>query len=545
MTDIRASLTALDQQLAAQARQLAQARIVDRIHREPVAAFVAEGAGVLLDFKKHLIDQTAFDLLLRKAELLQLHAKREALFCGEQVNVTEQRAALHTLLRTPADHVPAALQPQHADVMQVQQRMRDICTQVRQRQWRGFTGKAIDTVVSIGIGGSDLGPRMAYRALAPCTPAALRCHFVANIDPAAIATTLHDLDPQTTLFVVASKSFTTQETLANALTARDWLRRHGADDAGIGRHFIAITARPDRAIDFGIDAAHVLPMWDWVGGRFSLWSAIGLPLAMAVGMDQFDALLAGAFAMDQHFRHAAPASNLPLILALLEHWYVGFWQGCSHAILPYAEQLELLPAYLQQLAMESLGKRTRSDGSTTTTGTGPVLWGTAGTNGQHSYYQLLHQGTPFVSCDFIVPLQSDFAPTDQHRLLVANAFAQARVLMTGQTEQQALTQLLQRGIDPQLAATLARHKAMPGNRPSSTLLVERIDARTLGALIALYEHKTYCASVLWDINAFDQWGVELGKEASVEIAAALAGGAEDELDASTRLLVQRFRDTRH
>lgn len=520
--------------------------IAARIAGDAGHEFLAEAAGITLDFKKHLLTRDVFELLLQRADAADLDTRRRALFDGTridglEVNSTEKRAALHTLLRASADDIPASLRPQHDAVVATRQRMREICEQVRNQQWLGFSGKPITDIVNIGIGGSDLGPRMVYRALAPITAGTLRCHFVSNIDPESIATTLAALNPQTTLFIVASKSFTTQETLSNATTARHWLLANGASEAQIANHFIAISAKPEQAVRFGIAESNVLTMWDWVGGRFSLWSAIGLPLALGLGFDQFERLLAGAREMDRHFLEAPHAQNLPVILALLEHWYVNHWHCHSHAILPYAEQLELLPDYLQQLIMESVGKRVDHAGNAVACQTSPVVWGTAGTNGQHSYFQLLHQGTHFISCDFIVALASAFAPADQHLLLVANAFAQSQVLMQGQSQQQAANDLLARGTDAATANALAPHKTMPGNRPSSTLLLERINAGTLGALIALYEHKVFVTSALWNVNAFDQWGVELGKQASMVITDALRGQTEPGLDASTSQLIERFR----
>lgn len=537
---------AIAEQLQKHRDSMGEFSIATRVASDADSDFVAEGAGIALDFKKHLLTHDVFSLLSQWADATGLAARRNALFDGSligglQVNSTEKRPALHTLLRTPRDKVPPSLHALHDEVTAARASMREISEKIRGRRWLGFSGRPITDIVNIGIGGSDLGPRMIYRALAPVTADALRCHFVSNIDPESIATTLAALDPATTLFIVASKSFTTQETLNNATTARRWLLQHGATDAQVASHFVAISAKPEQAVRFGIAETNVLAMWDWVGGRFSLWSAIGLPLAIALGFDTFERLLAGAHAMDQHFLQAPHSRNLPVILALLDHWYANYWQCHSHAIVPYCEQLELLPDYLQQLIMESVGKRVDHQGGTVAWNTSPVVWGTAGTNGQHSYFQLLHQGTHFINCDFIVPLTSPFAPAEQHLLLVANAFAQSQVLMRGQPRQRAESDMLERGADADAARALAPHKVMPGNRPSSTLLIDHLDANSLGALIALYEHKVFVSSVLWNINAFDQWGVELGKEVGLVIGQALQGQVPSDIDASTRLLVERFR----
>ena len=407
--------------------------------------------------------------------------------------------------------------------------------------WRGATGKPVTDVVNIGIGGSDLGPRMVTDALYDYHSGGLRCHFVANIDRAELDRTLAGLSPETTLFIVASKSFTTLETLRNAESARAWLSGIIAKETDLARHFIAISANVDRAVAFGIDADNVFPLWDWVGGRYSLWSAIGLSIALAVGMDHFNDLRRGAFDMDQHFRTAPVTENLPVLLGLLGVWYGNYWQAGSHAVLPYAQALRLFPDFLQQLAMESNGKSVRLDNSAVDYATSPVVWGSVESNGQHSFHQLLHQGTQMIPVDFIATLHGG-ADDGHHPWLLANCLAQARALMTGKSFDTARQELIDQGMAEKEADALARHKLMPGNRPSNIILLERVSPAQLGALIALYEHKTYVQSLLWQINAFDQWGVELGKVMSKQIHAELTGGAADaSLDSATRALIELYK----
>jgi glucose-6-phosphate isomerase len=410
-------------------------------------------------------------------------------------------------------------------------------------EWRGATGKSITDVVNIGIGGSDLGPRMVTDALYEYH-AGPRCHFIANIDRAELDRTLAGLLPETTLFIIASKSFTTLETLRNAESARAWLSGIIAKETDLARHFIAISANVDRAVAFGIDADNVFPLWDWVGGRYSLWSAIGLSIALAVGMDHFNDLRRGAFDMDQHFRTAPVTENLPVLLGLLGVWYGNYWQAGSHAVLPYAQALRLFPDFLQQLAMESNGKSVRLDNSAVDYATSPVVWGSVESNGQHSFHQLLHQGTQLIPVDFIATLHGG-ADDTHHPWLLANCLAQARALMTGKSYEVAREELIAQGAAEKEADTLARHKQMPGNRSSNIILLERVSPAQLGALIALYEHRTYVQSLLWQINAFDQWGVELGKALSRRIHNELIGGTVDaSLDCATRGLIELYRKDR-
>ncbi len=399
----------------------------------------------------------------------------------------------------------------------------------------------ITDVVNIGIGGSDLGPRLVTDALRPFQ-GDVACHYVANVDPADLQDTLLDLNPQTTLFIICSKSFRTEETLTNALLAREWMRNAGASDADLDKHFLAITSNLEAAAEFGIPAENCLPIWDWVGGRYSVWSAIGLSCAIAVGWENFAAFLDGAAAMDLHAAEAPLAQNMPVILSLLEVWYVNFFSAQSHVVLPYDNSLQRLPDFLQQLTMESNGKRVSKAGLSLDYATAPVLWGSAGTMGQHSFHQLLHQGTQLCPADFIIPLTTHTGMSEQHGRLVANGLAQSRAMMVGRSESEAFASLLARGVDETRARELAPHLAMPGNRPNSVITLEALTPATLGALLALYEHRTYCSGVLWGINSFDQWGVELGKEIGGQIFGVMSGEpSETAMDPATERLIAQWR----
>ncbi|MDX8401573.1 MAG: glucose-6-phosphate isomerase, partial [Mariprofundaceae bacterium] len=422
----------------------------------------------------------------------------------------------------------------------VLERMRMFVEQVRSGKWRGRDGRAITDVVNIGIGGSDLGPAMVCEALAPYA-GRVRVHFVSNVDGAHLGSTLAGLDPATTLFVVVSKTFTTQETLANATSARAWLLDGGGSEADVARHFVAVSTNEAAVRAFGIDPVNMFGFWDWVGGRYSLWSAVGLSIALDVGMDRFEELLAGAHAMDEHFRTAPLEDNLPVILAMLGIWHVDFLGAASHAVLPYDQSLRLLPAWLQQLDMESNGKRVTRDGRPVDYPTGPVVWGEPGTNGQHAFFQLLHQGTHRVPCDFIAPARSHWPMGEHHRMLISNFLAQTEALMLGRTEDEARAEMEAEGMDAARIEALLPHRVFPGDRPSNTILLRKLTPRTLGMLLALYEHKVYAQSLVWDINAFDQWGVELGKQLARRILPELAYGAEPVgHDASTRGLIRQW-----
>lgn len=494
-------------------------------------------AGLCLDYSRNLVTVETISLLVEAAVAADVPARIDAMFRGDKVNPTEDRPALHTALR---DFTANA--PYHNEVSAAFSRMEELVDAINGGEWRGSSGKAITDVVNIGIGGSHLGPMMVADALAAPGAGRVRCHFVSNIDSTDIQAVLSGLDPRSTLFIVSSKSFTTLETLRNATTAREWLQSGSGMDTDLSRHFLAVSANPDRAGEFGIAPENVLPMWDWVGGRYSLWSAIGIAAALAMGMDRFNRLRQGAAAMDQHFREAALAENLPVLLALLDIWYVNYWDTASHAVLPYNHHLRYFPEFLQQLEMESNGKSAGLDNNLLDYATAPVLWGTVETNGQHSFHQLLHQGSRWIPVDFIVSLQPDVQGDEHHPYLYANCLAQAYALMTGRSRHAVTDELINNGVSANEAAIQAVHREMPGNRPSTTILMDEHSPETVGALIALYEHKVYVESLLWNINAFDQWGVELGKGISNQVYGKLTDGAtQAEFDPSTEALIEFYR----
>jgi len=501
--------------------------------------FTLTAAGLLLDFSKNFCTGETLSLFSRLAEAIGLDREIEALFSGAEVNGTEHRPALHTALRGSG-----AGTPRYQDIEPVLQRMRALVDAIASGRRTGFSGKPITDIVNIGIGGSDLGPRCVVTALQHLRNRALRVHFVANVDPVELSDTLAALSPETTLIITASKSFTTLETLTNSRAARAWLDEAAAGRA-IGEQLIAITASPERAVASGVLAHNIFPMWDWVGGRYSLWSAIGLPIACAVGWEHFSSLLRGANAMDTHYRSAPFNANMPVLLAMLECWYSADWHAHSTAVLPYAHRLRLFPAFLQQLSMESLGKSVDRAGHALEQHSGLVVWGEPGSNSQHSFMQLLHQGTRFIPVDFIAVAQGENAATaERHTHLLANCLSQGRALLTGKTYAEAMRELLAAGLDEEHARMLAPHKVLPGNRPSNLLLLDTLNAESLGALIALYEHKVHAQSIIWNINAFDQWGVELGKQSAGQIFNALTGAEQPKLDSSTAQLVERLRRAR-
>lgn len=497
----------------------------------------------LLDFSKNLVNDETLALLRQLGHEANLPAWTEAMFSGEKVNFTENRAALHVALR--ADPKKAVTLDGHdvmPEVRRVLEQMRKFSHAVREGKWRGHTGKIITDIVNIGIGGSDLGPKMASRALKPYGNARLRMHFVSNIDPNHVSDTLDNLNAESTLFVVSSKSFTTIETLSNAKIARRWLIERLGSELAVSRHFVAISSNTEAVKAFGIDPANMFEFWDWVGGRYSLWSSIGLPIALYVGMSHFEEMLAGGRDMDAHFR-ADPLNSMPGTLALLSIWYQHFWDAPSHAVLPYDIHLAKLPAYLQQLCMESNGKSTTRLGEKVDYPTGEIVWGEPGSNGQHAFFQLLHQGTRFVPTDFLLGATTNHPFDGLHQMLVANCFAQSEALMLGKTEAEALAELRDEGADEDTIRLLLPHKTFPGNKPSNTLLYQTLTPRTLGRLIALYEHKTLAQSVLWGINPFDQWGVEIGKRlASVLMRELGAGKPVTGHDASTNGLAAHYRE---
>ncbi|MCK6408534.1 glucose-6-phosphate isomerase [Thauera sp.] len=510
------------------------------------ARMQASACGITLDYSKNLLGEDEFALLLALVDEVGLAARVQAMFAGERINSTEARAALHVALRSPADARWAVGEVDvAAEVHAVLTRMRAFCERVRSGEWRGHRGGHITDVVNIGIGGSDLGPAMVCEALADCADSGLRMHFVSNVDGVQIRDVMRRCPPESTLFVVASKTFTTQETLANAHAARAWLVGALGDEAAVGAHFVAVSTNAAAVEAFGIDSANMFGFWDWVGGRFSLWSAIGLPIMLALGPARFDALLAGAHAMDEHFRSAPAALNLPVLMALIGIWNVNFLDASSQLIAPYHQRLHRLPAYLQQLDMESNGKSVRHDGAPVGVRTAPVLWGEQGINGQHAYFQLVHQGTQPVPVDFIGVLDAGREDEGLHRIAFANLVAQAEALMRGRSADEAEAEMCAAGLPAARIRALLPHRVFSGNRPSNTLLLERLDPFMLGALIAAYEHRTFVQGVIWDINSFDQWGVELGKQLAARVLGELdplaPQAGEDAHDASTRGLVERYR----
>ena len=498
---------------------------------------------ILLDYSKNRITEQTLKLLLELARERDLPGWVGRMFTGERINFTENRAVLHTALRNRSSR---PIEVEGEDVMPavnaVLERMRAFTEAVRGGDWRGHTGEPIRDVVNIGIGGSDLGPLMVTEALKPWTREGPNVHFVSNVDGSHIAETLRALRPETTLFVIASKTFTTQETLTNARTARAWLLEQLGDETAVAKHFVAVSTNADRVAEFGIDTAHMFEFWDWVGGRYSLWSAIGLPIALAIGMERFEQLLDGAHAMDTHFRSASLESNLPVILGLLGIWYINFFGAESHAILPYDQYLHRFPAYFQQGDMESNGKRVNRAGEAVDHATGPVIWGEPGTNGQHAFYQLIHQGTRLIPADFLAAAEAANPLGAHHRILLSNFFAQTEALMRGRTEAEARAELEAQGLSGEALERLLPHRVFPGNRPTNSLLYRRLDPHTLGSLIALYEHKIFVQGVIWDINSFDQWGVELGKQLAGRILPELeAGEPVTGHDSSTNGLIAHYR----
>jgi len=498
------------------------------------------GADLVLDWSKHRVTRGTLPLLTALAERAGLPDRIRAMFSGEHINTSEDRAVLHTALRLPRDaSLTVDGQDVVADVHATLDAMGEFTDKVRSGEWTGSTGERIRTVVNIGIGGSDLGPVMAYEALLDYSRRDLRCRFVSNIDPTDLAEATLDLDPATTLFVVSSKTFTTQETLTNARNARTWLVESLGEKA-VAQHFVAVSTNAEKVREFGIDEANMFGFWDWVGGRYSVDSAIGLSLMIAIGKEHFAEFLAGMHAIDEHFRTAPLDANLPVIAGLLGVWYTNFFGTETHAVLPYSQHLHRLPAYLQQLTMESNGKSVRGDGSPVTTATGEIFWGEPGTNGQHAFYQLLHQGTRLVPADFIgfgqpnheLPGEGD---ADMHDLFMSNLFAQTAALAFGKTAEEIEAEGTPADVVP--------HKVMPGNRPTSTILAEKLTPSVLGQLIAFYEHVTFVEGTIWGVDSFDQWGVELGKVMAKQFGPALYGDDPDmsSLDASTRALIERYR----
>ncbi len=509
------------------------------------ARYSLEAAGLFLDFSKNPVSDVTLQLLLELADQSSLTDQVTAMFEGRRVNITENRPALHIALRNRSQR-PILVDGRDVmpDVRAVLERVHDFSVSVRNGTARGASDKPFTDVVSIGIGGSDLGPLTVCSALKPFARGGPRVHFVSNVDGAHLLATLAGLDPATTLFIVSSKTFTTQETMTNAKSAREWLLTHLGSSAPldivVGRHFAAASTNLDETAAFGISADRVFGFWDWVGGRYSIWSAIGLPIALAVGFEQFERLLDGAYAMDEHFRTAQPARNMPVLLGLIGIWHANFLGFPTHAVLPYAQDLAFLPMHLQQLDMESNGKRVDRAGNVVEYTTGPIIWGAPGTNGQHAFFQHLHQGTETTPCDFIVAATSEWNLPEHHDILIANCLAQSEALLCGRSTQEVLDELNGRGEHGKEAQRLAAHRTFPGNRPSNTILIERLDAYSVGALIALYEHKVFVQGAIWNINSFDQWGVELGKGLAKEVLNDLKNRrVSADHDQSTAQLIQR------
>lgn len=501
---------------------------------------------ILFDYSKNRITEQTMELLLQLAQQADLPARIQAMFAGEKINTTEDRAVLHVALRNRANR------PMHVDgedvmpaVNAVLAKMRDFSDAVRNGKWRGYSGQAITDIVNIGIGGSDLGPRMVTQALRPYGHERLRVHYVSNVDPTDIAETLRQLDPETSLFLVASKTFTTQETMANAHTARRWLLDQAKDESAVAKHFVALSTNAKAVADFGIDTANMFEFWDWVGGRYSLWSAIGLSISLYVGMDAFEELLAGAHAVDEHFRTAPLPENIPVIMGLLGIWYNNFWGAESHAILAYDQYLAHFADYFQQGDMESNGKRVTRGGHVVQYQTGPVIWGQPGTNGQHAFYQLIHQGTKLIPCDFLAAAQSHNPIGDHHKILIANFLAQTEALMKGRTADETRAELEADGVSGELLDRLTAAKTFEGNKPTNSFLYPKLTPNTLGKLIALYEHKIFTQGAIWNINSFDQMGVELGKQLANAILPELESDAPVTAhDASTNGMIHAYKRMR-
>lgn len=506
-----------------------------RDHPQRGKELVIQDKGVYFDFSKHRITQDTIRLFKELAQKRGVEEKRDKMFAGEKINTTEDRAVLHTALRSlPKDDLEVEGQNVVPDVQNVLRQMQTIAERIRSQQWKGYTGKPIRHIINIGIGGSDLGPAMAYKALRAWRDPGITCHFVSNIDGADIASTLEHVDPEETLVIVASKTFTTMETMTNAHTARQWFVDSLGDQEAVADHFLAISTHREAVQEFGIHPEYMVGFWDWVGGRYSLDSAIGLSLMIAIGADAFFDMLEGFRDIDDHFQQAPLEENIPVMMGMLTVWYSTMWNLETQAVLPYSHDLARFPAYLQQLMMESNGKRVTVDGQEVSFSTGPIIWGEPGTNGQHSFYQLLHQGTHTIPCDFIGFRTPQHSYTSHHQILLANMIAQGQALAFGKSE----GQVLEEGV----SESLAPHKTFPGDNPSSTLLLDQLTPQSLGKLIALYEHSVFVQGVVWGINSFDQMGVELGKDLAKKIIPELSSNQDlSHYDSSTQELIKQCR----
>jgi glucose-6-phosphate isomerase len=505
--------------------------------------FTQAACGIELDFSKNLITDEVMQALQALAIECQVSEKSQAMFAGEIINHTEKRAVLHTALRNFSGK-PVYVDDKDVmpEVFACQQKIQEFVASVHSGERRGYTGKPLKQIIAIGIGGSFLGPKIMSEALKPYWFEGVKVHYVANVDGCHIQDVLTTVDHQETLVVMSSKSFTTQETLQNTLTTKAWFLESGGSQQDIAKHFIAVSSNIKAATEFGMAEDNIFPLGDWVGGRYSLWSAIGLPIALTIGYDNYRELLQGAFEMDEHFQHAPVEQNLPMILALLGVWYVNFFGAQSHVLLPYYHYLRGFPAYVQQLDMESNGKRISGANTQVDYATGPIIWGSEGTNGQHSFHQLIHQGTVLVPADFMFPLKVPNQDDTHHAMLASNCFGQTQALMQGKTFEECKTDLASKGLNDVTLESLATHKTMPGNKPSNTLLFNEVDPKTLGALVALYEHKVFVQGAIWGVNSFDQWGVELGKELGNQVLDKLVNtDANLNFDASTNQLISKFR----
>lgn len=501
---------------------------------------------ILVDYSKNRITKETMSLLIELAKEVDLKKSTEAMFTGEKINNTENRAVLHTALRNRSN-TPVLFEGKDVmpDINAVLAKMKGFCEKVRSGAWKGYTGKAITDIVNIGIGGSDLGPYMVTEALKPYAKADLNIHFVSNVDGTHIAEALKKVNPETTLFIVASKTFTTQETISNAETAKAWFLEKAKDGAHVAKHFAALSTNAKSVAAFGIDTDNMFEFWDWVGGRYSLWSAIGLSIALYIGFDNFEGVLTGAHEMDVHFRTAPYEENIPVILALLGVWYNNFYEADSHAILPYDQYMHRFAAYFQQGDMESNGKGVTKAGKSVNYSTGPIIWGEPGTNGQHAFYQLIHQGTKLIPCDFIAPVNSHNPIGEHHKMLLSNFFAQTEALMQGKTADEARAELKKSGISDAEIEALVPHKVFTGNRPTNSIFAKKITPKVLGALIAMYEQKIFVQGMIWDVNPYDQWGVELGKQLAKIILPELENTtAVSGHDSSTNGLINFYKANR-
>ena len=536
------------QRLVQHYQDMKQVHMKDLFQKDPsrFRDFSIALGDLLFDFSKNRIDQETLSGLIQLAGECKVPEAVEAMFTGKRINVTENRPVLHVALRNFTD---PSLMVDGEDVLKevkrVQRQMREFCEKIHDGSWKGYTGKSIRHIVNIGIGGSDLGPFMVTEALRPYWKEGIEAHFVSNVDGTHIAETLKKIDPERTLFLIASKTFTTQETMTNAHTARNWFLKASSDESAIAKHFVALSTNEKEVVKFGIDKKNMFEFWDWVGGRYSLWSAIGLSIALTIGYERFEQLLKGAEQADRHFRHAPLRENIPVVMALLGIWYTDFFGAQSEAILPYDQYLHRFAAYFQQGNMESNGKSIDRNGHAVHYSTGPVIWGEPGTNGQHAFYQLIHQGTQLIPCDFIAPAVSQNPIGDHHDKLLSNFFAQTEALMNGKDRDTVIQEFRKAGREPEAYEKLVPFKVFEGNRPSNSILVKKVDPFTLGTLIALYEHKIFVQGVIWNIYSFDQWGVELGKQLANTILPELSGDQEVEShDASTNGLINYFKKIR-